>query len=114
MGYRSRVLTPGADLRFVSRIDPALLRHPAVVEAGRCPYCGTAAPEHARSYRQRRVIETIVAAETETFDRPIHGVVWEVLLPPHVGCGHMNVLPLPVFCTSDGRYYYARHRRTWD
>lgn len=96
MGHRSRVLTPGVDVRFVTRIGPTLFGHPAVVEAGRCPFCGTVAPQHAKIYRQRRIIETVVAAETETFDRPVHGVLWELVPPPHIGCGHSNVLPLPV------------------
>lgn len=114
MSVRGRVIRPGIDLRFLARVDDTLLRHPAVVDAGRCPFCRTMAPARAATYRQRRVIETIVAAETETFDRPSYGVVWDLLLPPHIGCGHMNVLPLPLWDTSDGRFYYARHRREWD
>jgi hypothetical protein len=107
-------MTPGIDLRFLARVDPDLLRHPMVVEGGRCPFCGCVAPAHAVGHRQRRVIEVIVAAETETFDRPVHGAVLELLLPPFVGCGHMNVLPLPLWVTRDHRCYYARQRRTWE
>ena len=113
MHPRRRLFTPGVDLRFLARIDADLLRHPMVVEAGRCPFCGASAPTHAMAYRQRRVIETIVAAETETFDRPVHGAVWELFLPPHVGCGHMNILPLPLWTTADAHYYYARRGRDW-
>lgn len=114
MGRRSRFVSTGVDLRFVSQVDPDILRHPMVVEAGRCPFCGTGAPPHATAYRQRRVIETIVAAETETFDRPVHGPVLELLLPPYVACGHMTILPLPCWATCDGRWYYARGRRDWE
>ena len=114
MAWSGRWLDVRADVRFLSSVDPTLLDHPMVREAGCCPLCGTEAPPLARLWRQRRVIETIVAAETETFDRPAFGPAQELRMPPYVGCGHLVWLPLPLWRTAFGRCYYARRPREWE
>ncbi|MEM1417954.1 MAG: hypothetical protein AAGH15_23860 [Myxococcota bacterium] len=103
-----------ATLRFLASIEPDLHAHPLLQEAGRCPVCGTIANEVATLWRRRRLAEAIIAIETETFSRLVHGLVLELKLPPHVACGHVPTLPLPAWEGQEGTVYYARRPRRWD
>ncbi|MEO0321918.1 MAG: hypothetical protein AAF447_03105 [Myxococcota bacterium] len=102
-----------ATLRFLGSVDADLLTHPLVQGAGRCDRCGALAPDAAVLWRRRRIVELLIAIETETFSRLTHGLVFELTLPPHVICGHVPTLPLPAWEGPGGTVYYARRPRPW-
>ncbi len=103
-----------ATVRFLGSVDADLLAHPLVQGAGRCERCGAVAPAAAASWRRRRIVELIIAVETETLSRLTHGLVLELTLPPYVICGHVPVLPLPAWEGGGGTVYYARRPRVWE
>lgn len=92
-------------------IPADLLSAPVVVQSTACATCGRQLDSVEREARIRDASLAILAAETETFDRPEHGDVWMLPLDPFPGCAHVAFVPLPVWRASWGGFYYGRSKR---